>query len=147
MDEIGEYLEQVDEKRREPFIRLYMTVKNNLPEGFEEVISYGMISFVVPLERYPNGYLNRPHEPLPFISLAAQKSHLAIYHLGMTVNEVLLNWFQEAYAKQVPTKLNMGKSCLRLTNTKHIPYELIAELVQKMTVEDWIEAYAMSKGC
>ena len=147
MDKIGEYLEQVDEPRRQAFDELYKEIKNNLPDGFEEIIMYDMISFVVPLERYPNGYLNRPNEPLPFVSIAAQKKHLAIYHMGMITNETLRNWFQESYAQQVPTKLNMGKSCLRLTNIKHIPYKLIAELMRKMTVEDWIEEYEkMQRG-
>ncbi|MGX7030890.1 DUF1801 domain-containing protein [Vagococcus zengguangii] len=147
MELIGEYLEQVDEKRREAFERLYRIVKENLPEGFEEVKMYGMISFVVPLERYPDGYLNRMNEPLPFISLASQKNHIAIYHMGIMGNESLLTWFQEAYAQQVPTKLNMGKSCIRLTNPKHIPYDLIVELVQKMTVDEWIAQYERFKGC
>ncbi|MEG2254387.1 MAG: DUF1801 domain-containing protein, partial [Vagococcus sp.] len=96
---------------------------------------------VVPLDVFPEGYLNRVDEPLPFISLGAQKRHLALYHLGIMGNKELLQWFQEEYAKVVPTKLNMGKSCIRMTNVKHIPYELIGELVSKMSMEEWIESY------
>lgn len=141
MDKIENYLEAIDEKRKEPFRKLYDIVKENMPAGFEEEFLYGMISFVVPLKTYPNGYLNRKDEPIPFISLAAQKNHIALYHMGIMGQDSLLKWFQEEYAKQVPTKLNMGKSCIRMTNVKHIPYELIGELVTKMSLEEWLENY------
>lgn len=141
MDKIENYLEAIDEKRKEPFRKLYGIVKENMPDGFEEEFLYGMISFVVPLKTYPNGYLNRKDEPIPFISLAAQKNHIALYHMGIMGQDALLKWFQVEYAKQVPTKLNMGKSCIRMTNVKHIPYELIGELVTKMSLEEWLENY------
>lgn len=141
MSQINDYLEQVEAKRKTEFERLYLTLKCNLPEGFEETFQYGMISFVVPLSRYSAGYLNRKDEPLPFISLGAQKKHLALYHMGIMGNKELLSWFEEEYAKRVPTKLNMGKSCIRFTNVKNIPYDLIGELVSKMTVDEWVEAY------
>lgn len=141
MEKIENYLENVDEKRRESFRHLYNVIKNNMPIGFEEEFLYGMISFVVPLKTYPKGYLDRKDEPIPFISLAAQKNHIALYHMGIMGQESLLTWFQEEYSKQVPTKLNMGKSCIRMTNVKNIPYDLIGELVTKISLEEWIKSY------
>lgn len=141
MKEIDDYLANVDEKRQAAFRKLYETVKANLPVGFEENFQYNMISFVVPLSTYPKGYLNREDEPVPFISLAAQKNHIALYHMGIMGNETLLAWFEEEYQKQVPTKLNMGKSCIRMTNVKNIPYELLGELASKMTLEEWLQSY------
>ncbi|MBO0477549.1 DUF1801 domain-containing protein [Vagococcus sp. DIV0080] len=141
MSEIEEYIQGIDENRQVAFNKLVEVVRENIPEGFEEVFQYGMITYAVPLDVFPEGYLNRVDEPLPFISLGAQKRHLALYHLGIMGNKELLQWFQEEYAKVVPTKLNMGKSCIRMTNVKHIPYELIGELVSKMSMEEWIESY------
>lgn len=141
MSEIEDYIQGIDEKRQVAFNKLVEVVRENIPKGFEEVFQYGMITYVVPLDVFPEGYLNRIDEPLPFISLGAQKRHLALYHLGIMGNKELLQWFQEEYAKVVPTKLNMGKSCIRMTNVKHIPYELIGELVSKMSMEEWIESY------
>lgn len=141
MEKIENYLDNVDEKRRESFRHLYNVIKNNMPIGFEEEFLYGMISFVVPLKTYPKGYLDRKDEPIPFISLAAQKNHIALYHMGIMGQESLLTWFQEEYSRQVPTKLNMGKSCIRMTNVKNIPYDLIGELVTKISLEEWIESY------
>lgn len=135
------YIEQVDEKWRESFAKLVEVVESNLPEGFEESMYYDMVSYVVPLSTYPKGYHVTPNTPLPFISIAAQKRHIAVYHMGIYADQALLSWFQEEYAKRVPTKLNMGKSCIRFTSAKNIPYELIGELVSKMTPVQWITKY------
>ena len=138
---MNEYIEQIDEKWRADFAKLVDVVESNLPDGFERKMEYNMISFVVPLSTYPKGYHCAPNTPLPFISLAAQKRHVALYHMGIYADEELLSWFQEEYAKRIPTKLNMGKSCIRFTNTKNIPYDLIGELVSKITPEEWIIKY------
>ncbi len=140
-----EYIEAIDEKWKDGFIRLMDVIDANIPEGFEKNMQYGMISYVVPFSIYPDGYHVTPETPLPFISLAAQKRHIALYHMGIYGDPKLLNWFQDEYSKVVPTKLNMGKSCIRFTNTKNIPYELIGVLASKISVEKWIECYETNR--
>ncbi len=135
------YLAELPEDRREVMEQLRAAVLDNLPEGFEEVMSYGMLGYVVPHALYPDGYHCDPKLPLPFMNLAAQKRFYAVYHMGLYADPDLMAWFQAAYRDRVPTKLDMGKSCLRLKNPKHIPYELIGELAAKMTPQDWIERY------
>ncbi|KAF1297881.1 hypothetical protein BAU15_08225 [Enterococcus sp. JM4C] len=141
METIEEYEAQLPEKWRASYFLMKETLIKHLPDGFKLVLQYGFPTFVVPLSVYPNGYLGRTDEPLPFVSLAAQKNHLAVYHMGIMGNRPLLAWFEESYKQQMPTKLNMGKSCIRFTNPKTIPYALIGELMEKMTPEDWITAY------
>ncbi|MEK4248623.1 MULTISPECIES: DUF1801 domain-containing protein [Paenibacillus] len=136
-----ELMEQIDEKWKESFVQLVDTVERHIPEGFEQVSQYGGIGFVVPLTTYAQGYHCTPNTPLPFISIVAQKRHLALYHMGVYADPELLTWFQEEYAKIMPTKLNMGKSCIRFTNPNKIPYSLIGELASKMTPEQWINLY------
>ncbi|QPQ33990.1 DUF1801 domain-containing protein [Lysinibacillus sp. JNUCC-52] len=135
------YIEQVDEKWRDSFAKLADVIATNIPAGFEQTMNYDMISYVVPLSLYPKGYHVTSNTPLPFISLAAQKRHIAVYHMGIYADANLLAWFQEEYAKRVPTKLNMGKSCIRFSSTKNIPYDLLGELVSKMTPGEWINRY------
>lgn len=135
------YIEQVDEKWRDSFAKLADVIATNIPAGFEQTMNYDMISYVVPLSLYPKGYHVTPNTPLPFISLAAQKRHIAVYHMGIYADANLLAWFQEEYAKRVPTKLNMGKSCIRFSSTKNIPFDLLGELVSKMTPGEWINRY------
>ena len=100
-----------------------------------------MISYVVPLSRYPQGYRAKKGEPLPFLSLASQKNYIALHHMGLYGKPTLEEWFVKEYTDRVPTKLDMGKSCIRFKNPDHIPYDLIAELCQKMTVDDYIRQY------
>ena len=136
-----EYIDELPEDRIEPVIKLRETILKNLPEGFEEEMSYGMIGYVVPHSKYPAGYHVNPELPLPFINIASQKNFIALYHMGIYSDKDLLNWFVSEYPKQVKTKLDMGKSCIRFKNIEHIPYSLIGELVAKMTTEQWISIY------
>ena len=104
-------------------------------------MNYGMIGYVVPHSKYPEGYHVDPNQPLPFINLASQKNHIAVYHSCVYADEDLMNWFREEYAKRVPTKLDMGKSCIRFKNPKKVPVDLIAELATKVTPDEWIQTY------
>ena len=79
--------------------------------------------------------------PLPFISIASQKGHVALYHFGIYADTELMTWFQEAYAEQVPHKLDMGKSCIRLKKPELIPFKLIGELMRQRTAEQWVSCY------
>ena len=141
MDPIQIYIEEIDEKRRPAYENLLEILKTNLPNDFELKMQYGMPSFVVPRSLYPQGYHTDPKMDLPFLSLGIQKGHIGIYHLGIYANQKLLSWFQEEYSKQVPTKLNMGKSCIRLTNVDNIPYDLFAKLASQMSAQEWISIY------
>ena len=82
-----------------------------------------------------------PDDPLSFISIASQKNHIALYHMGIMVYPDVLDWFVKEYAKYVKTKLDMGKSCIRFKNVKNIPYELIAQLCRKIDYQDYIQKY------
>lgn len=136
-----EYIAELPEERVSAMKKLRKTITDNLPEGFEETMSYGMIGYVVPHSIYPDGYHCSPELPLPFLSIASQKNFIALYHMGIYSDEKLLNWFTSEYPKHVKTKLDMGKSCIRFKKPEQIPFELIAELVQKMSVQDWIDKY------
>lgn len=138
---ITAYLKELPEDRKIAMEKLRSTLKAKLPKGFEETMSYGMIGYVVPHSLYPAGYHCDPKLPLPFINIASQKNFIALYHLGLYADETLMKWFTSEYGKQVPTKLDMGKSCIRFKKPELIPLELIAELAGKITVQDWVHRY------
>lgn len=139
-----EYISQLSETRRQAVEKLRRTIKDNLPKGFEEIMSYGIMGFVIPLSIYPAGYHVNPEEPVPFISIASQKNYIALYHMGIYIYPDILEWFQEEYAKNVKTKLDMGKSCIRFKKMDNIPYGLIAELCRKITIEDYLKKYELA---
>jgi hypothetical protein len=121
--------------------KLRQTILDNIPDGFKEEMSYGMLGYVVPHTIYPDGYHCTPELPLPFMNIANQKNFIALYHMGIYANKELLDWFVGEYPKYVKTKLDMGKSCIRFKKVETIPYDLIAELCSKMTVQQWIDLY------
>ncbi|MFM9422204.1 MAG: DUF1801 domain-containing protein [Bacteroidota bacterium] len=141
MSTIQDYLDQVDPIKKDAFLQLRSTIQKNIPAGFHEELSYGMIGYVVPHAIYPKGYHCSPHLPLPFVSIAAQKNFIALYHMGIYAQPELLNWFVQEYPKHVSAKLDMGKSCIRFKKIDNIPFQLIAELMKKMSVQDWINCY------
>lgn len=142
------YMEGLPEDRKAGLEKLRAVILKNLPKGFEECMGYGMIGYVVPHSLYPAGYHCDPRQPLPFMGFASQKNAISFYHMGIYADPELLKWFQEEYAKAVPTKLDMGKSCVRFKKVEHIPYELIGKLVKKIKPADWIRRYeeAFKKG-
>jgi uncharacterized protein YdhG (YjbR/CyaY superfamily) len=138
---VSEYLANLPEDRREAFNQLRGAILTNLPEGFEECINYGMIGYVVPHSIYPNGYHCDSKLPLPFMNVASQKNFIAFYHMGIYGDPELMNRFVSEFPKYSKAKLDMGKSCIRFKKMNDIPFELIGELVKKMTVADWINQY------
>jgi hypothetical protein len=136
-----EYIAQIPEERKAVFQQLREVISTNLPSGFEEVISYGMLGYVVPHSIYPSGYHCDSKLPLPFLTIASQKNFIAIYHMGIYADEQLFNWFLEEYPKHSNQKLDMGKSCIRFKKMENIPMNLLAELIKKMTVDQWISLY------
>ena len=138
---VQEYLDKVPEERQMVFNKLRQTIIDNLPSGFLEDFSYGYIGFNVPHSLYPAGYHCTPEKPLPFTGIASQKNFIGLYHMGIYANPELLEWFISEYPKHCKHKLDMGKSCIRLKKMDEIPYELIGELMQRMTVDEWIDLY------
>jgi hypothetical protein len=138
-----QYVRELPPERRSIFSEVRNEILRNLPDGFEEVMTYGMIGYVVPHLLYPAGYHVDPRLPLPFISLASQKNFIALYHLGLYADEKLLRWFTGEYPKYSASKLDMGKSCIRFKS--EIPVTLIGELASKMSVDAWVTLYEASR--
>ena len=138
---VSDYLDALAPDRKAPMERLVAVIRDNLPEGFDEVINYGMPSWVVPHSTYAAGYHVNPTLPLPFLGLASQKSHIGLYHMGIYASPDLMEWFVQAYPQHCKTKLNMGKSCVRFKSVRNIPYDLVGDLCSRMSPQQWIALY------
>jgi len=142
---VSAYIESLPDDRRKAMKKLRAVIRKNLPKGFEEVIE-DVPAYVVPHSVYPDGYHCDPTTPLPFLSMASRKNFIALYHMGIYADPKLLAWFREEWPNHVKTKLDMGKSCIRLKRMDTIPFELIGELVSKMSAQDWIAIYEKVRG-
>lgn len=138
---VDAYISELPADRKEAVLRLRKEISSNLPEGFKEEMSYGMIGYVVPHSLYPPGYHTTPHLPLPFINIASQKNYIAVYHMAIGAVDEMLAWFTREYSARCRTKLDMGRGCIRLKKLEDIPYGLFGELAAKMTAAQWIELY------
>ena len=137
----AEYIASLPDDRKAAVQKLRDVIGKNLPNGFEETMQYGMISFVIPHSTYPAGYHCNPKDALPFISLSSQKNYISLHHLGLYGDKSLLDWFVSEYPKYADTRLDMGKGCVRFKKPDQIPFELIAELMKKITPAQWIAHY------
>ena len=135
---VDDYLSVLPEERREVLQAVRQTILENLPQGYEEGIQYGMIGYYVPHDIYPAGYHADPRQPLPFAGLASQKNHMAIYLMSVYANPELERWFRAAWTNTGKT-LDMGKSCVRFKKLAAVPLDVIAEVVRRVSVSDFID--------
>lgn len=138
---VSQYIDECPADQKTYIQKLRQVIVDNLPAWFQECMSYGMIGFVVPHSLYPAGYHCDPKLPLPFIGFAYQKNSINFYHMGIYADLKLLERFQSQYQKLITIKLDMGKSCIRFKKYSEIPYNLIGELITKISVEQRIETY------
>jgi Domain of unknown function (DU1801) len=134
------YLLELPEDRIAAMEKLRALCIKNI-KGAEEVMAYGMISYVVPLSNFPKGYHCTPGKALPFISIASQKNYIAIHHLGMYANKPLLDWFTEEYPKHSTAKIDIGKGCIKFKKIDQIPFEFLSTFLNKMSLKEWIIIY------
>ncbi len=138
---VNQYIEQLPTDRKSVMEKLRSVILKNIPKGFKETMSYGMIGYVVPHSIYPAGYHCNSELPLPFMSMASQKNFISLYHMGLYADEKLLTWFKEQYLKTSKSDADVGKSCIRFKKPFDIPYDLIGILSTKMSTADWIKLY------
>jgi len=138
---VAEYLDELSEERRAVVARVRQTVLDHLPAGYQETMRWGMISYEIPLERYPDTYNG---QPLAYIGLAAQKRHYALYLMGVYADSDQERRLREVYAER-GLRLDFGKSCLRFRRLEELPLDLIAELVAATPPEAHIAQYEASR--
>ncbi len=139
---VKEYLAALPEDRRKAIGAVRKTIRDHLPKGFEEVMQYGMISYIVPEKRYSETYNG---QPLAYVSLASQKNHMAVYLMGIYGDETLRRWFEDAYRK-TGKRMDIGKACVRFKTPDALPLDLVGSAVGAMTMEDFIALYEKARG-
>ena len=134
---VAEYLESLPADRRAVMAAVRKTVRANLPKGYRETMSWGMISYEVPLDRYPDTYNG---EPLSYASIAAQKNNYALYLMCAYVDPQLVTKLRDGFQK-AGKKFDMGKSCLRFKKLEDLPLETIGEVIAAMPVDAYLKRY------
>ena len=138
---VEEYLQELPEDRREVVSRVRDRILKNLPEGFEETMNWGMISYEVPLSRHPHTYNKKP---LMYMALAAQKNHYAVYASGVYMDPAGEGRLKEAFDR-AGKKLDMGKSCIRFKKLEDLPLDVVDDIAAGHSVDDFIQAYEAAR--
>jgi len=139
---VEEYLASLQVDKKETIQAVRDTILKNLPAGFEEIIAYGMLSYVIPLKRYPDTY-NK--QPLMLAALASQKNYFAVYLMITAGDKKNEEWFKDEYKKS-GKKLDMGKSCVRFKKLDDLPLELIGKVIKRISVEQYIKIYETGRN-
>ena len=139
---VEEYLAALPEDRREAISAVRDVILRNLPAGFAEEMRHGMISYVVPLERYPDTYNG---QPLAVASLASQKRHMALYLMSVYGDEGAAARFRTRWS-ETGKRLDMGKSCVRFRRLDDLPLELVGETIGETSVDDFVALYERSRA-
>ena len=134
---VDQYLNELPPDRRETVSAVRGLILENLPEGYEETMYFGMIGYVVPLEVQPETYNG---QPLGYISLASQKNYVSLYLMSVYGHKETQEWFLNAY-KASGKKLNMGKSCVRFKKVDDLPLDVIARVVSLTPMDEFVKAY------
>ena len=138
---VTEYLQELPPERREVISKVRQEILENLPEGFVESMNWGMISYEIPLERYPDTYNGKP---LSYAALAAQKNHYAVYLMNIYQSPGREAWLKDEFEK-AGKRLDMGKSCVRFRKLENLPLEVIGEVISSTTLEEFITNYEESR--
>lgn len=139
---VEEYLAELPEDRRAVVSAVRDVVLRNLPRGYEESVGYGMITYSIPLERYPNTY-NK--QPLSYAALAAQKNHYALYLTAPYQDPAQTAWLKEAFEK-AGKKLDMGKSCLRFKKLDDLPLDVVGRAIASTPPDAFIAQYEAARA-
>ncbi len=132
---IEQYLSEIPEDRRKAIKEIRKTILANLPKGYEEALNWGMITYQVPLEIYPDTYNKKP---LMYAALANQKNHMAVYLTGIYMDEELNQDFEKKY-KETGKRYDVGKSCVRFRKLDDLPLELIGESIGAIEMDEFIK--------
>ena len=141
---VAEYLAALSPDRRAAISAVRNVINDNLPDGYEEGMQFGMIGWYVPLSLYPEGYGSKRDVPLPFISLASQKSGTVLHCIALYMNPGLSTWFTSEW-KNTGKKLDMGKGCVRFKKLDDLALDVIGRLVARVPVKDHIASYQASR--
>lgn len=131
---VDEYLAQLPDDRRIAIETVRDTILANLPAGFEEAMNWGMITYQVPIETFPDTYNGKP---LMYAALASQKNHMAVYLTGVYSLPGQAEEFEAAY-KATGKRYDMGKSCVRFRKLDDLPLELIGETIAAIDLETFV---------
>jgi hypothetical protein len=142
---VAEYLAALPTDRRAAISAVRKVINDNLPDGYEEGIQFGMIGWYVPLSKYPLGYGENKKVPLPLVALASQKSGMVLHFLCFYGHPTLSTWFTGEY-KKTGKKLDMGKGCVRFKKLDDLALDVVGRTIARVPMAEHIANYKAARA-
>ncbi len=138
---VQDYLAELTPERRATVSTVRDVILQHLPRGYEEVMDFGMISYVIPLATYPTTYNKHP---LMYAALASQKNYCSVYLMNIYGVPELMEWFERGY-RASGKRMDIGKACVRFKSLDDLPLDLVGQAIARTSVADYIELYEASR--
>jgi hypothetical protein len=138
---VDDYLAELPPERRAVVTAVRDVVRKNLPKGYTETMNWGMISYELPLSRYPNTYNGKP---LSYAALAAQKNYFALYLPLVYQDAKEEEWLRDQF-KKAGKKLDIGKSCVRFKRVADLELGAIAKVIASTPPDEFIDRYEAAR--
>ena len=132
---IEQYLNELSDDRKEAISIVRQTILENLPDGYDEVMNWGMITYEVPLETYPNTYNGKP---LMYSALASQNNHMSVYLTGCYMSPDIRDQFEKPYINS-GKQFDVAKSCIRFKKVDDFSLVIFGETIASLDVNEFIE--------
>lgn len=142
---VAEYLKELPAERRAAVETVRRTIKANVGPQIEEVMQWGMISYVIPHSVFPDGYHCAPEQAVPYAAVASQKQHVSIYLMAPYIMTEIGTWIREEY-KRKGRKLDMGKSCIRVKDIAELDLDVLAGAITRAPTKAYLTAYVFAAG-
>jgi len=139
---VSEYLAALPPDRRAAIEQVRKVILENLPKGYQESLTWGVLSYEVPLARLSQTYNG---QPLCYVALGSQKNYMSLYLMNVYGDEAMARWFKSAF-KARGKKLDMGKSCVRFKTVDDLPLDVVAETVARTPMDEWVRIYEASRA-
>jgi len=136
-----DYLASLPDERRKPIEKVRQVILDHLPKGYQETVSWGMLTYSVPLSILPDTYNG---QPLGYAALGSQKNYMTVHLMPLYGDKTAEEWFRAEF-KARGKKPAMGKACVRFTSIDDLPLDVIGDLIAKYPVDDWVRMYRQSR--
>ncbi|MDG2149498.1 MAG: DUF1801 domain-containing protein [Planctomycetota bacterium] len=140
---VTEFLASLSDDRRPAIKALRTVIRKNIDKKFKESMENGALAWTLPHSVYPHGYHCNPEQPVPFVGIASQKSHIGLYLFCVYTQPGEAERFREEWLA-TGKKLNMGKSCVRVKKLEDIPLEVVGRAIKRITAKKFVASYEAS---
>jgi hypothetical protein len=131
---VTSFLAALPAERRREIAAVRAVVRRNLPAGYQEAVSHGMIVYQVPLRVYPDTYNG---QPLWYAAIGSQGRSCSLHLLNVYGDPALSRRLEDGF-RAAGKRLDRGKACVRFRTAGDLALEVIGALVASTSLDRFV---------